>query len=54
MPNDDDQLQQPVGVVIVVNDKITMRENNVKLFEDGDYATGMVYYRDSLTTFVLK
>ncbi len=54
VPNDDDQLQQPVGVVIVVNNIITMRENNVKLFEDGDYATGMVYYRDSLTTFVLK
>jgi len=54
VPNDDDQLQQPVGVVIVVNDKITMRENNVKLFEDGDYATGTVYYRDSVTTIVLK
>jgi S1-C subfamily serine protease len=54
VPNDDDQLQQPVGVVIVVNDKITMRENNVKLFEDGEYPTGTVYYRDSVTTIVLK
>lgn len=54
VPSDDAQLQQPVGVVIVVNDKITMRENNVKLFEDGDYATGMVYYADQITTFVLK
>jgi hypothetical protein len=54
VPNDDDQLQQPVGVVIVVNDKITMRENNVKLFEDGEYPTGTVYYRDSVTTLVLK
>lgn len=54
VPNDNDQLQQPVGVVIVVNDKITMRENNVKLFEDGEYPTGTVYYRDSVTTFLLK
>ena len=54
MPNDDDQLQQPVGVVIVVNNIITMRENNVKLFENGEYPTGIIYYGDSLTTFVLK
>ena len=54
VPNDDELLQQPVGVVIVVNNTITMRENNVKLFEDGDYPTGSVYYRDAMTTFVLK
>jgi hypothetical protein len=54
VPNDDDQLQQPVGVVIVVNNQITMRENNVKLFEDGEYPTGTVYYRDQVTTFMLK
>ena len=54
VPNDNNQLQQPVGVVIVVNEKITMRENNVKLFEDGEYPTGTVYYRDQVTTFLLK
>lgn len=54
VPNDNNQLQQPLGVVIVVNDKITMRENNVKLFEDGDYPTGTVYYSDAVTTIVLK
>ena len=54
VPNDSQHLDQPVGVVIVVNDKITMRENNVKLFEDGEYPTGTVYYRDSVTTLVLK
>jgi len=54
VPNDGQQLDHPVGVVIVVNNKITMRENNVKLFENGDYPTGTVYFSDSLTTFVLK
>jgi len=54
VPNDSQHLDQPVGVVIVVNDKITMRENNVKLFENGEYPTGIIYYGDSLTTFVLK
>lgn len=54
VPNDSQQFDQSVGIVIVVNNKITMRENNVKLFEDSEYPTGTVYYRDSVTTLVLK